>query len=298
MKIRTDTTGWELTTNRLTVRVAKPGFIYRRTRFDWTAFITDVILDGRHTFCSTESLHPLEGAGGIGLCSEFGIHEPIGYEEAGIGENFPKLGVGLLRKESDESYFFMKDYSLEPFPCEITQLPDGLAFEQSPILCRGYAARLKKTLTIKDNMLHIGYQWENTGVETIRTTEYCHNFVQIDQQPVGSDYDLTFSSPLTFSRNDGSIWSSNGHLTWNDGIPGFYASCMDVPRTGPIWWELWNKTAGAGLREELDTPVCRIACWGMQHVVSAEMFKSIDLARGETDSWSRSYTFMANPEKA
>src|SRR5512133_1768995 len=99
MAIRTDTTGWELSTDRLMVRVAKPGFTYRRTRFDWTGFVTDVMLDGQHTFTSVESPNPMEGAGGIGLCNEFGIHEPIGYDEAPKGGYFPKLGVGLLKKE-------------------------------------------------------------------------------------------------------------------------------------------------------------------------------------------------------
>ncbi len=293
MKIRTDTTGWELSTERLKVRVAKPGFVYKRTRFDWTAFVTDVILDGRHVFCSVESPNPMEGAGGIGICNEFGIHEPVGYEEAGVGGSFPKLGIGILTKDADAPYFFMKDYPLQPFPCAVNELPDGLSFEVAAVDCRGYAARLLKTLTISGNTLRIGYLLENTGAKRLQTTEYCHNFLQIDGRTIGRAYDLTFSHPLTFKRNDGSIWADDGHLTWPDGIPGFYALCGEVPSEGPISWELWNTDSGAGLRETLDVPVCRIACWGMPHVVSPEMFKAINLAPGQSDVWSRTYAFLS-----
>jgi hypothetical protein len=47
------------------------------------------------------------------------------------------------------------------------------------------------------------------------------------------------------------------------------------------------------MRETLDTSACRIALWGMPHVISPEVFKRIDLEPGESDSWSRTYSFMS-----
>ena len=124
-----ETTAWTIETDRLKIRVAKPGFLYQRTRFDWTGIVTDVLLDNRHTFCSVESPNPLVGAGGVGLVSEFGIHEPIGYQEAMIGEAFPKLGVGILEKTDGEDYFFMRPYPLTPYHTTVTPIENGLRFE-------------------------------------------------------------------------------------------------------------------------------------------------------------------------
>ena len=292
MKMRMDTTGWELSTDRLTVRVAKPGFIYRRTRFDWTGFVTDIILDKQHTFCSVESHNPLEGTGGIGLCNEFGMIEPVGYDDAEIGDCFPKIGIGLMKKDSADPFFFMKDYPFQPFSCITTELSNGLSWEVEPTDCNGYAARLVKTLKVSGNTIHIAYRLTNTGTKSIHTTEYNHNFVLIDHEPVGSSYRLDFHKPITFKNKDGSDLSVDGRVTWPDGESGFYAICREVPVTGTQSWELWNDKSGAGLRETLHADACRIALWGMPHVISPEMFKAIALEPGESDSWSRTYVFM------
>ena len=47
-----------LHSDRLTVEIASPGTLYQGTRFDWTAFITQVTLDNQHTLCVPESYEP------------------------------------------------------------------------------------------------------------------------------------------------------------------------------------------------------------------------------------------------
>src|SRR5688572_25534831 len=85
-----------LISDRLRVDIATPGSsTYAGSRFDWTGLITQVTLDGRHTFCGQEATDGT-GTGGIGLCNEFGIFEPVGYDDARVGDQFPKLGIGLL----------------------------------------------------------------------------------------------------------------------------------------------------------------------------------------------------------
>ena len=39
-----------LCSDRLAVAIARPGTIYRGTRFDWTGFITQVTLEEKHIF--------------------------------------------------------------------------------------------------------------------------------------------------------------------------------------------------------------------------------------------------------
>jgi hypothetical protein len=83
--------------NRLRVGIAEPGTVSRGSRFDRSGLITAVELDGAYRFCRPEDPDPSRGTGGIGLCGEFGIEEPIDWDEAAPGEHFPKLGVGLLQ---------------------------------------------------------------------------------------------------------------------------------------------------------------------------------------------------------
>ncbi len=291
MIMRTDTTGWELSTDRLTIRVARPGFQYNRTRFDWTGFVTDVILDNQHTFCSVESPHPLEGAGGIGLCSEFGIQEPVGYDDAEAGDCFPKFGIGLLKKNSLEPYFFMNDYALEPFPITSSPLPDGLRWDISPLPARGYSAHITKTLTINENQLCVSVHMRNCGTLPIQTTEYNHNFVLLNGYSVDSDYRLSFSEPLTFVGKGDTPRFEGGIITWPDDSQGQYALCDEVPDTGKLTWTLSHEKLNVSCSETLDSTPARVACWSMNHVISPEMFKTISLAPGETDNWTRTWTF-------
>ncbi len=296
MSIRTGNTAWDITTDRLTVRVARPGCIYRRTRFDWTGFITDVILDGRHTFCSVESLHPLEGAGGVGLCNEFGIHEPVGYTDAAVGDRFPKLGIGLLAKPDDAPYFFMRDYPLEPFACDAQLLGNGIRFELAPAPCRGYAVRLVKTLTVAGNEIRMGYRLANEGERPVETTEYNHNFLLLNGHPVGPDHVVTFTAPLTFRRNDGTVWTESGVLAAPENPKVFYGLCETVPAVDAIGWTLRHGPSGLAVSERLDARPVRIACWGMPHVISPELFHGIRLQPGETAEWNRIWTFNTRDE--
>ena len=82
---------------RLCVEITYPGQAPNTTyRFDRAGFITEVVLDGTHRFCATEPnnlSHP--SSGGRGICNEY-IFDVSG--KASVGEHFPKLGVGLLKK--------------------------------------------------------------------------------------------------------------------------------------------------------------------------------------------------------
>src|SRR5512145_1044760 len=153
-----------LRSDRLAVSIATPGSFYRGTRFDWTAFITQVMLNGRpafpperspspgHTFCVTESFVPERGSGGVGMCNEFGIETPVGYDDARPGEAFPKIGVGLLTRPEtpqDAPYHFFYPYAIaQEFPVHVETETDLVKFTVEPLECRGYAAQLTKTVSV------------------------------------------------------------------------------------------------------------------------------------------------------
>jgi hypothetical protein len=290
-----------MTGERLAVEIAAPGSVYRGTRFDWTAFITQVTLDGKHTFCVLESFAPGQGTGGIGLCNEFGNQKVIGYSEAQPGESYPKLGIGLLERDDADDYNFFRSHTIkQPFPIRVEAAPEKVVFVVEPVECRGYAVRLTKTVTVKSNCLKIAYQLENTGQKPIHTHEYCHNFVGIDQHPIGPDYRLHLPYPIKVEtppqtprrmNQDVVIDGENVTLRAIPQWPFFFLPQGFSKSEGPQW-ELTHQPSGVGMREYDDFTPEHIAVWGTTHVISAEVYISNDIEPGETQRWSRSYEFF------
>ena len=291
----------QLTSKRLAVEIAAPGSVYSRTRFDWTAFITQVTLDGKHTFCVPESYTPGEGTGGIGLCNEFGNQKVIGYSEAPVGESYPKLGIGLLERDDAGDYNFFRPHPItQLFPIRVEAAPEKVVFVVEPLDCRGYAVRLTKTVTVKDNWLKIAYQLENTGQKPIHTHEYCHNFMGIDGHLIGPDYRLHFPYPVKVEIPPQAPRRMNQDVVFD----GENVSLRATPQTaffflpqgfskseGPQW-ELIHLPSGVGMREYNDFAPEHVAVWGTTHVISAEVYISNDLEPGETQRWSRHYEFF------
>ena len=311
--------------DRLTVEVAQPDSVYRRTRFDWTGFVTQVTLDGAHTFCVPESYDPRKGTGGVGLCGEFGYDRALGYAEAKPGDLFPKLGIGLLRKPDNDPVRSGRAYEIvTPFPVRIEQAPTQVTFTVDPVPCNGYAARTTKTLRVDGSVLEIAEQLENVGTKPIQTEEYYHNFVGLDEQPVGPAYRLTFPcewKPEPFVESfrtqlpgllgkitpgfvltwlvklfmDDSILTLDGNCISFKSTPRrmFYSRSSGFHRTDQPQWEMAHIPTGVSTREVDDFAPFRVAIWGASHVVSAEVFVDLDVAPGETQTWCRRYEFSA-----
>jgi hypothetical protein len=315
-----------LNSNRLQVEIAYPGSVYNWTRFDWTGFVTQVTLDGAHTFCVPESYIPGNGSTkGVGLCNEFGIEIAVGYADAKVGEAFPKIGVGLLKKYDESVYSFANPYEIvQLYPIHVNAGSDQVQFNVDPVDCRGYAARLIKTFKVHDNVLEIHYQLENTGTKPIVTHEYCHNFVGIDKQNISPEYHLHFPYPIELekvtqglrtllpkrlmnllpgfildwlavraAKKRMSIMKIKGGEVDFTGEPknAFYMRIFGYHKTEKAQWELTHRTSGVAMREIDDFAPSRAAVWGFTHVVSSEIFTSINLAPGETQNWVRRFEF-------
>jgi hypothetical protein len=317
-----------LRSDRLAVEIAAPETAYQGTRFDWTAFITQVTLDDAHTFCVPESYEPGQGTGGIGLCNEFGIHMPIGYDDAQPGDCFPKLGIGLLVRPDQAPYRFARPYEIaERFPVHIETTIAQARFTVEPLDCRGYAARLEKTVSLQDAQLEIAYRLENVGSQPLRTVEYCHNFCGIDGHSMGPDYCLRVPYPIQFEpvptamlrqalpgilgkiapewllrqiirgmiRRRGSILVAEGNELSLNAVPErpFHRLLLGYTQTDQPQWKLTHTPSGVSISETDDFVPMRVAVWGTTHVISTEVFVGIDLQPGEAQTWNRRYEFSA-----
>ncbi|MNB71132.1 hypothetical protein D3C75_176910 [compost metagenome] len=270
------------------------------SRFDRTGWIACVRLKGRrrHEFGVPESFAPGRGTGGSGLCAEFGISGPNGYDDAGVGEGFPKIGVGLLTRQGVRDYSFFEDYPVVPYQVVTETGIDRIKFTVLPADCRGYAFRLTKSITLRDARIHIEYMLENTGSRTLESDEYVHNFLAVNRQPAGPGYVLRFPVPVVFSEVESDyttelLSAAGNEVLWN-AVPEreFYARLPGWPASMPWNWELIHLPSGAGVRESGDFAVAACALWGKRHVISPEIFISLHIPPGQTGRWSRTYEFF------
>ncbi len=310
--------------DRLAVEIAYPGKIYTGTRFDWTGFVTQVTLDGQHTFCKPESLVEGQGTGGIGLCNEFGNDTPIGFEEAQNGETFPKLGIGLLWRGDQPKYEFFRRYQIAtPFPIQVDYRDDQAEFVVEPIETLGYSARLEKKLLVRENWLEFHYRLENTGQKPFHTNEYAHNFMGFDENSIGPDYQFTFLLPVEFEdlspmlRSFAPKWTRflprmivnravnqridqmreifrvEGNVLGLGQAPTspLYGRLAGLAKSDQPQFELLHRPTGLWMREYDDFEPVRVAVWGVGHVISAEIFIPIQLEPGQSMEWKRLYEF-------
>lgn len=284
-----------LKNNRLTVSIAAPGEVYNGSRFDWTGFITQITLDDTVTFCVPERLEKGAGTGGMGLSNEFGIDQPLGYDKIKVGQQFPKIGIGLLTKASENDYDFFYNYDVTPAEFRISQTSSSLTIDAEAHSDKGYGFHLTKNISLLDDQVVIRYTLKNIGDESFKTNEYAHNFIGINNETVNEHYQLTLPKMNQLDVAVGTIKQTNKEVTWPVVPDGdFYAQIDMNEENAPFNWELYHKQIKAGVRDLTCFTPKKMALWGRDHVVSPEVFIDIALPPGETQTWERRYQFYRN----
>jgi hypothetical protein len=287
-----------LENHQLNIQIQEPGSSYRRSRFDWGGICQQITLDGAadsgYTFCSQEASDDEPGTEGVGLSDEFGITTPIGYEQTEVGGWFPKIGVGFLQKTSAAPYDFFSDYPIRAVPIHVEKTGDHqVTFLQLSQTFNGWGWRLRKTYVVDGDSLTIAYELENTGEQAFATEQYNHNFVAIDGETIGPDYELQTSFPLDFELVDGGIQVDGNVLKLMEVPPQYiYATQSDCAGLQNVWWRLLHRPSGHGLRVCGSFPLQKFALWAKDYVISPECFIWIDMQPGETQTWQREYQFF------
>jgi len=283
----------------LKVEIAAPQH-YAGTRFGKGGFVTQVTCRSggdTHTFCTNE----LEGdgveapfQGGSGLCHEFGIMTPVGYDDAQVGEWFPKFDTGLLRRDTPADYDFFADFEIQPFPLSVERGEQELLFISAPLNSRGYAARLEQKLRLVQNRLHIASRLENCGSKPIHTDEYRHNFLAFDGRGPASGVRLRvpFEVDAEVLKVMASVRHNDGcsEICWHQPpAPVFFNKFF--PANPSTWWEMEWPEARIGIREEVSRPMSAFHLYATPKTVSPEAFVKISAQPGEVLDWERIYTF-------
>ena len=229
-------------------------------RFDRTGTVRQVRLPDGKTFCTRESLP--NGPGGC----------------------FLKPGVGFLRKEADIPYSFGDKYPLVDRGRITQESGDDwvrVTWEIAPQ--NGYACRVEKHITLKDNSIHTAYHMVNTGEKAFAITEYCHNFVSLGGAVFPGDHQLTLIT------DDGR--EEKSCLMKSDVDSAYHTLDKEQCRKLRGW--ILSNDYGA-LSETVDFPIWKMAVWTVPHVSSSEIFYRIDLRPGEQTSWSRTHRFSSD----
>ena len=289
-----DSTKIILKNERLEVGIANSGTFYKGSRFDWNGFIMQVTLDSIHTFCVPESLESEKGSGGQGFCGEFGLEEAIGYDETCVGDYFPKIGVGLLKKPDLLPYNFFRPYQYIRQSSNIVINNQTASFSTNTPEHNGYAYDYYKTISICENRLKVEYSLHNKGPKKISTTEYCHNFIGIDKKGVDGCYSLKLPCEIVMEAAKGELYTKNNIFKWPDTVMNeeFYCHVRGYRNSESYSWEIYNDKLGVGVREIDDFPVYKFALWGYRHVISPETFIRIELEQDQTKTWTREYEFF------
>jgi hypothetical protein len=288
-----------LKNKNLFVEIDKPGAIYRGARFDWTGFIRQITYN-QITFCTTEINNSTDVQNiGAGLCNEFGITSPVGYEDCSVGNQFIKIGVGKLKRETADSYSFMNKYDVVPAEVEYYQKSDQIvSFISQAKIERGFGYKLEKEISIDENCFKIKYLLFNNGTESIITNEYCHNFLSFNRMEVSNTDELVVSFsiiPGKFKETvnpEGVVNIGANNISWKDKPKrDFFFSNLGSPVDADFNWKLSNKDLKISIAERVFPVPSEMNLWGTSHVVSPEIFVPINLKPGESFNWERNFIF-------
>ena len=284
-----------LKNNNLEIHLDLPDESYNFSRFDWSGKIAAVKFQNIPLTTAERMDIVNDAAFGKGFYNEFGIDTALGFEEAAIGEWFHKIGVGVLQKEDNE-YLFHKKYKIKPAHFKITMAPNKIVINCISPTVNGYAYVLRKEIALQESGFTINYQLENTGEKDIRTDEYIHNFMAINNDLIGSDYVLKF--PFQFKperlreivNNEQKVVLGPNEIGFK-GTPNeqFFFSELSGGEQVDAAWELLNYKHKIGISETGSFKTNKVNLWGWKHVISPELFIPIFIRPGESAEWSRTY---------
>ncbi|MFN7996588.1 MAG: hypothetical protein U0Q18_23455 [Bryobacteraceae bacterium] len=300
---------------------AKAGF-YRASRFDWSGAIGSLEYKGHnyygpwfkrvdpnvHDFgYDGEDVIASPCAGDSGPVEEFQTNgSALGWDEAKPGGTFIKIGVGVLRKDSAK-YDFVKLYRMvDPGKWSVRTHPDSVEFTQElSDPSTGYAYVYQKTVRLlsgKPEMV-LEHQLKNTGRRAIRSSVYNHNFLVLDEQPVGPDFAVTlpFEVRTDGPRANGFLEAVGNRIKYLKKLAPHDVASMAIGGFGPNAADneirIENRKAGAGVRITGDHPLTREYLWSIKTVLSIEPTISMDIAPGGEFHWKMSYEYyLTKPE--
>jgi hypothetical protein len=279
---------------------------YRGTRFDWAGHIAQAKYRGHTFFGLWKTPHdPTNYEAGVGPCDEFGIADPPGYDKAKPGDPFLKIGVGLLQRIDDKPYHFSVKYPVMEAG-RWTQgssgsRATGVAFHHELRTQVDWGYRYDKTVRVLDDlpMFEIRRTLKNIEGNDIQTASYNHNFIRIDDEPIGPSYELELSEELTAEVPPPAKFDGR-KLTFTDKVEkplmiyfkpapkgtqrfsgGFVDRSFDITIT--------NRRTGGRMEIKHGFELSELRLWVAPTAICPEPFVKVDLGPAKTMFWNTIY---------
>jgi hypothetical protein len=287
-----------ISSERLNVKIAVPHESPNESiRFDRAGFVTSVMLDSTHEFCTAEPPNlDYPCTGGIGLCSEITCHST--FDDAAVGERFAKFGVGLLKKPDNEPYVYHGSYDCEPFEITWEAKADSAVFTTKPRACLGYALSERKSLSVAGNELSVQYEFKNTGEKDIIFNECCHNFVSLTRLPLGPGYHISMPSIGPQDGKEpllkGTIYGSGSGFTFSgycETAAMMTVEEKEIDKNLPFFWALTHSGGKLAISEHTSFVPAFVNVWCIDHIISPMVNHTVSLSPGDMVSWSRVWKF-------
>ena len=271
---------------------------YRGSRFDWSAVMPDLEYKG-HTYFGPwyNKYSPTQHDAIMGPVEDF---YPVGYDDAKVGENFLKIGIGMVAKPEEQKYFFVTPYKLiNSGSWKVKKKPDEVEFIHT-LEDKQYAYEYKKTVQLikgKPEMV-LSHTLKNTGKKDIVTTVYNHNFFVMDKQPTGKDFVVEFPFNLSGEpRTKNEVGKIEGNKIiflkeLSDKEQFSYASLQGYG-TSPKDYDIKieNHKTGAAVRITSDQPISKLVFWCAPKTLCPEPYIQINIKPGATFKWKIFYQF-------
>ncbi len=277
---------------------AEQGF-YRGTRFDWAGMISSLDYKGHEYFGEWRSeRNPMAPSDVTGPVDGY-IKPGLGYEDAKVGEEFVRIGIGALKKIEEQNYSFNTIYEfVDQGTWETRKGKDWIEFKHTLNRPTGWAYVYTKKIEMTEDVpgFTISYNLKNTGSKRIETDQFNHNFFMIDDGITGPGFSLKFPFEVRAAANTRKPLP-NVEFTGNELI------IKDTVTNRDIWvllagyaeeashngFEILNKVTGAGVKVRGDKPLHRLVFWATKNTLCPENFIYINVAPGEEYHWSSTY---------
>jgi hypothetical protein len=278
---------------------------YRGTRFDWSGLISRVDYGSHTFFCEFKQEHdPLNHDDICGTAEEFGIQSAPSYAEAGPGDPFVKIGIGVLERADRSDYAFWQRYKiLTPGEWQVVREPGRIEFKQSLKGPKGWGYEFTKIIQMSADAptLKIARRLKNTGSETIDTDHYGHNFLRIDNVPAATNYSMEFQFEPRFgqdSKTQGCLELKGRSLLFTKDLPAGQAIWVRLDgfqKREDNEVKIVNHRTGASMTISGDQPLSKLVYYSSGGVLCPEPFVKVTVAPGQTRQWSTTYRFEAGP---
>lgn len=280
---------------------------YRATRFDWSGVIASLEFQGHNYFGVWFPRYDPKLHDAItGPVEEYRTGDSaLGYAGAKVGENFVRIGVGLLKKPEEPRFQQFKTYEIaDNGKWSVKTTADSVEFTQEltdPV--SGYAYVYKKTVRLAKDAprMIIEHSLKNTGKKTIETNVYNHEFFVLDNQPSGPDFSVKFPFDVKAAADlQGLAEVSGKQLHYLQELrPGGQSVHSELTGFGDSARDfdirVENSKTGAGVHVAGDHPLSKIDFWSIRTTVCPEAYIEMKIEPGKESQWRLTYDFYVLP---